>query len=239
MKIFAIADLHLSLNENINKSMEVFGEGWENYVERLKVSWLKAIKEEDIVLLPGDLSWGLKLDEAIDDLEWISKLPGTKIMVKGNHDLWWSGIKKLNELYDNMIFLQNDCYYIKEKDLAICGTRGWNLPATEEFTEQDLKIYNREKMRLKFSLDRAKALNAGHIITAMHYPPADSERKLIGFTEILEEYDVEACVYGHLHGMISYGKGIKGNYHGIEYRLVSLDYLGAVPKLIYDEELCL
>jgi predicted phosphohydrolase len=236
MKIFAIGDLHLSFDENVNKSMEIFGEGWENYETRLKEAWCDAVSEEDVVIVPGDLSWGLKLSEAMADLNWIHELPGQKVLLKGNHDLWWSRISYIKTLFDDMFFIQNDCYYAEEADTAICGTRGWILPGSEEFTEHDSRIYRREVMRLGFSLDAAKKTGAGRIIAAMHYPPADALSKQSEFTDLLEENGVSHCVYGHLHGQIAFGKGIKGEHGGTEYRLVSLDYLGARPKLILDTD---
>lgn len=234
MKIYAIADLHLSFDERIDKPMSVFGEGWDNYEERLKAAWTGMITEEDLVLLPGDLSWGLKVEEAIADLEWIHALPGRKVMVKGNHDLWWNKIGYLNSLYDDMYFLQNDAYPADDNGLMICGSRGWELPGSEDYDEHDQKIYDRELMRLEFSLKDAMQKGAKRIIASLHYPPADDRSRTSRVTELLEQYPVTDCVYGHLHGMQAFGKGIKGKQNGIEYSLISLDYLGAVPKLVYD-----
>jgi predicted phosphohydrolase len=234
LKIYAIADLHLSFDERIDKPMSVFGEGWDNYEERLKAAWTGMITEEDLVLLPGDLSWGLKVEEAIADLEWIHALPGRKVMVKGNHDLWWNKIGYLNSLYDDMYFLQNDAYPADDNGLMICGSRGWELPGSEDYDEHDQKIYDRELMRLEFSLKDAMQKGAKRIIASLHYPPADDRSRTSRVTELLEQYPVTDCVYGHLHGMQAFGKGIKGMHNGIEYSLISLDYLGAVPKLVYD-----
>lgn len=232
MKIYAIADLHLSMSENIDKPMSIFGAGWENYETRLKAAWEERITDEDVVILPGDLSWALKLEDALADFDWIHELPGRKILLKGNHDLWWSKINYLNTLYDDMTFLQNHCYYLEEQKLAICGTRGWVLPTMDEFKEHDRKIYKRELGRLKFSLDEAKAAGAERIIVALHYPPADVANTSSEFTELMHEYNVTDCVYGHLHGMMAFMKAIKDTHEDIDYKLVSLDYLGAVPKLI-------
>ncbi|NLY87920.1 MAG: serine/threonine protein phosphatase [Clostridiales bacterium] len=236
MKIFAIADLHLSLNESTNKPMGVFGEEWENHAERLKEAWGEIVSERDIVLIPGDISWALRLQEAMPDIEWIHSLPGIKILSKGNHDLWWSKIKYLNSLYEDVIFLQNESYYIESENIIICATRGWPYPGSDEYTKHDEKIYNREILRLKMGLDsaRKKAPDA-KIIVALHYPPAGQDGTETEFTKTLEEYGVWKCVYGHLHGQLAYGKGIKGEFRGVEYKLVSFDYLGAKPKLIYDD----
>lgn len=234
MKIFAISDFHLSFNENIDKPMHVFGTGWENHENRLKQAWLERVSTEDVVIVPGDISWGLKLDEAMDDLEWIHSLPGTKLISKGNHDLWWNKINHLNTLYDDIVFLQNDCYYIEELNTAIVATRGWPYPGSIEYSEHDEKMYRREILRLRMGLDaaKAKAPDDARIIVALHYPPSDATGIETEFTKILEEYGVSICLYGHLHGVNAFATGIKGEHNGINYMLVSIDYLSAVPKEI-------
>lgn len=237
MKIWAIGDPHLSFHENVNKPMDIFGFGWENHAERLKSAWIERVKDEDVVIIPGDISWGLKLEEAMDDIEWIHELPGTKLISKGNHDLWWSKISYLNSLYEDVVFLQNDAYYIEELNVVICATRGWPYPGSEEYSAHDEKIYRRELLRLQMSLEsaEAKAPNA-EIIAALHYPPSGSSCRPTEFTDLLEKYGVKQCVYGHLHGAVAYTRGPKGVYRGVEYKLVSMDYLGAKPKLIYESD---
>lgn len=237
MKIFAISDLHLSFGENIDKPMDKFGEGWEHHAERLKAAWEERISDGDIVLIPGDISWGLRLEEAVNDFEWLHSLPGIKIISKGNHDLWWSRIKYLNSLFDDIIFLQNDCYVPEIGNLVIVASRGWPYPGSEEYTEHDEKIYARELQRLRLGLEAAKAAAPdARIIACLHYPPSDPAGRQTGFTDILEEYGVWKCIYGHLHGYAAFGRGIKGELRGVEYQLVALDYLGAQPKLIYDSD---
>ncbi len=235
MSIYAIADLHLALDERIEKPMDIFGERWAHHEERVRENWLSLICEEDVVLIPGDISWGLKLDEAMEDLTWIHELPGKKVLIKGNHDLWWVSISRLNELYDDMTFLQNHCYItdVDDRKVAICGTRGWICPGMTGFDDHDNKIYERELIRLRFSLEEAKAAGADHIIAALHYPPTNDKKQTSGFTSVLEEYGVSKCVYGHLHGKDVFKNGLKGNMNGISYELVSLDYLECEPKLIY------
>lgn len=235
MKIFAISDLHLSFAENIDKPMDKFGTGWEHHAERLRTAWLELITDEDLVLIPGDISWGLKLEEAISDFDWLHTLPGIKIISKGNHDLWWGRIKYLNSLYDDIIFLQNDCYVPDCDNIVITASRGWPYPGSDEYTEHDEKIYAREIQRLQLGLEsaRSKAPDA-KIIACLHYPPSDPEGRETGFTELLEEFGVWKCIYGHLHGYAAFGRGIKGDLRGVNYQLVSLDYLGAQPKLIYE-----
>jgi uncharacterized protein len=268
MKIFALGDTHLSFNENIDKPMDVFGYGWENHTERLEKAWNEVVGEDDYVLIPGDLSWALKLEEALTDIEWIHNLKGKKIISKGNHDLWWSRINYLNTLYDDIVFLQNTSYYIREANVVCCATRGWPYPGAVEYSEHDEKIYRRELIRLRMGLDDARrqvekarkqlgdadeqAEVSGEqceqsegiqrqpedtrIIVALHYPPSDAKCKETEFTKILEEYGVSDCVYGHLHGAVAFESGPRGMYRGVNYSLVSIDYLGCKPKLIYDSD---
>ena len=237
MRIYAIGDLHLSTNENIDKPMDKFGPGWEGHPQSLEKAWREAVRDEDIVLVPGDISWALKIEEAMDDFEWIHNLPGLKILSKGNHDLWWSRIKYLNSLYDDIVFLQNDCYAVDDCDIVIAASRAWPYPGSDEYTEHDEKIYARELQRMRMGLDAAKkARPEARIIACLHYPPSGADGRETEFTKILEEYKVWKCIYGHLHGMPAFERGIKGTVRGVEYSLVSLDYIGAKPKLIFDSE---
>lgn len=230
MSIYAIADLHLSFDERIDKPMDIFGSQWENHAERLKENWIKTVTDEDIVIIPGDISWALVKDEAYKDIEWIHNLPGKKVITKGNHDLWWTGITKLNKLYDDVYFLQNTIY--EAEGVAICGSRGWLCPGYDGFTEQDEKIYRRELLRLEASLEMAKKAGFEEIIGVLHYPPTNDKFQKSGFTELFEKYGVKTVIYGHLHGKDSYKHGLQANYNGVNYSLVSLDYLDACPKLI-------
>ena len=264
MKIYALGDTHLSFNENIDKPMDVFGYGWENHTERLEKAWNEVVGEDDYVLIPGDLSWALKLEEALTDIEWIHNLNGKKIISKGNHDLWWSRINYLNTLYDDIVFLQNTSYYIREANVVCCATRGWPYPGAVEYSEHDEKIYRRELIRLRMGLDDARRKIAearkqsgdvgeqgeqtegsgvgddrtkdARLIVALHYPPSDAKCKETEFTKLLEEYGVSDCVYGHLHGAVAFESGPRGMYRGVNYSLVSIDYLGCKPKLIYDSD---
>lgn len=232
MNIFAIGDLHLSFDENIEKPMDIFGPRWENHHERLKARWEETVAESDLVLIPGDISWGLKPEEALADLKWIHGLPGRKVITKGNHDLWWTSITKLNKLYEDMTFLQNRSFDAGD-GVFICGSRGWICPGTDGFDAHDRKIYERELLRLAFSLKEAKSRDAKTIIAALHYPPTNDKMQGSSFTQLLEEYGVKTCVYGHLHGRDAFKNGLQGVLNGVEYRLVSLDYLEGKPKLIY------
>lgn len=241
MKIFAIGDLHLSFGENIEKPMDIFGGQWVGHTEKLYKNWNEIITEDDVVIICGDISWGLRLDEAKADLEWIHNLPGKKILFKGNHDLWWQSISKLNKLYEDgtMKFTQNQCTLVEDPETgiktAICGTRGWICPGTEGFSEHDRKIYDRELLRLKFSLEEGKKSGADQIIGVLHYPPTNDSKAGSGFTDLMSEYGVKTCVYGHLHGKEAFKKGIQSTLNGVTYKLVSLDYVEGMPKQIFPE----
>ena len=231
MNIFAIGDVHLSLDERIQKPMDVFGPRWENHAERLRENWLQTVGEDDLVIICGDISWGLRLEEAMADLLFLDSLPGEKIITKGNHDLWWNSVSKLNQISEGMTFLQNKAYMLPD-GRAICGTRGWICPGTDGFDSHDQKIYEREILRLKLSLDDAVNQGAKGIIASLHYPPSNDKFQPSGFTDTLEEYGVKTCVYGHLHGKDAFKNGYKGVWNGVEYKLVSLDYIEAKPLKI-------
>lgn len=229
MSIYAIADLHLSFTAE--KPMDIYGGEWVNHTERIRRNWEEMIRAEDTVILSGDSSWALRLEEAKTDLKWISELPGKKILIKGNHDLWWNSVNKLNALFENMFFLQNNFY--EAEGWAICGSRGWICPGDDEFTAQDEKIYLRELGRLRLSLDgAAKAGYEGRIIGAIHFPPAGDSLGRSGFTDLFREYGVKKVVYGHLHGKDAYGNGLKGTRNNVEYILTSTDYLKCMPLKI-------
>ena len=229
--IYAIGDVHLSLDERIKKPMDVFGPKWENHAERLRDNWVSKVKPEDLVIICGDISWGLKLEEAMADLLFLDGLPGHKIITKGNHDLWWGSVSKLNNISDGMTFLQNTAY-VDEEGTAIVGTRGWICPGTDGFDAHDQKIYDREQIRLRLSLEDAVGKGAKKIIASLHYPPSNDRFEESGFTRLLEEFGVSTCVYGHLHGKDAFKNGYKGIWNGVEYKLVSLDYVEASPVLI-------
>lgn len=231
MKIFALSDPHLSMSESVDKPMEVFGENWKDHYIKIKEGWLDCVAEDDAVIVPGDISWALKFEDAMADLAWIDALPGRKIMLRGNHDLWWASISKLNSLFDNMDFIQNDCRVVG--DIAICGSRGWNIPgASAEWTEHDDKIYAREQLRLEMSLKAAAASGAGRIFAAMHYPPLDRSGASNGFTDLLEKYGVERVIYGHVHGADAKKYAFNGEKNGIRYMLTACDQIGFRPVLI-------
>lgn len=223
MKIFSISDLHLSINSN--KPMDIFGPVWEDSFEKIKQDWEKKVDDQDIVLMCGDLSWALKLEDAVQDINMLDNLKGKKIIIKGNHDFWWQGITALrNVLPKNFFALQNDA--IKIENFVFCGTRGWLIPEGKFDTEENQKIYNREVERLKLSLDNMKRLkqNGDKVVCLMHYPPFLQNEQSTKFTELFESYGVDIVVFGHIHKNLS-GYKFKTTINGIRYYLTSCDLL--------------
>lgn len=202
MALYAISDLHLALNTD--KPMDIFGEKWRNHHEKIKENWNNKITEEDTVLIAGDISWSMKSDESKDDLDWIDALPGKKIIIKGNHDYWWGSISKLNKMYENTKFIQNN--FFTYKDWAICGSRGWICEGSDKFTQKDKKIFDREQIRLRLSLEEAKKAGHEKIICMVHYPPTNEKFEDSAFINIFKEFGVNKVIYGHLHGMALKGK---------------------------------
>lgn len=232
MSIFVISDLHLSFFPGSDKPMDVFGTRWFDHAQRLARSWRKTVGEGDTVVIPGDISWALKLEEAKYDLDWLDALPGQKILLKGNHDLWWTGITKLNQMYEDIRFLQND--YAEAEGWLICGTRGWLTPDSDDFKAEDEKIYRRELLRLESSLKKASQVRGEGqtIIGVLHYPPVSDAGRFSGFQQLFEDFGVKDVYYGHIHGEEGFRGSIQGEYHGINYHLVSLDYLQCQPLRI-------
>lgn len=227
MSLFAISDLHLALNED--KPMDIFGDMWYMHHEKIKKNWIEKIKDDDTVLIAGDISWSMNIEDGFEDLKWIHELPGRKIIIKGNHDYWWCSISKLNALYDDMDFIQNN--FFSYKDYAICGTRGWINSEGENAKEHDKKIYRRELIRLKLSLDQAVKSGFKKIIVMMHYPPTNEKFEPSQFTQIFKEYGVEKVIYGHLHGP-SLKNVLEGNVDETEYIMTSCDYIEFNPVKI-------
>lgn len=230
MKVFAISDLHLSAS--VDKPMNIFGGAWDNYWEVIKNNWRKHISDDDIVLIAGDISWAMYLSEAEPDIRDIQSLPGYKVIIKGNHDYWWSSVSQIRALLDDKTFvLQNDS--VKIGNYVVFGTRGWNCP-DKNWSEQDEKIYKREGERLKLAIKSAqsKLLDGDTLIGMMHYPPFNVKREDSIFTEIFEQSEVRTVVYGHLHGKQSRvaPKVIK---NGVEYHLTSCDQINNIPTRIF------
>lgn len=228
MKVFAIGDLHLS--GAVDKPMDIFGPAWEQHARRIEYAWRDLVSEEDLVLLPGDFSWAMRLDEAQVDFAFLHALPGAKVMIRGNHDYWWNSVSKVRALLPSSIYvIQNDS--ISFGDVHVAGTRGWICPGSAGFEQDDQKIYDREVGRLAMSLARLPA--SGRRIAMLHYPPFNESRAPSGFTEKLEAAGVEALLYGHLHGK-SCRNAFEGERNGVRYHLVSADHIGFAPKLILE-----
>lgn len=232
MKIFAISDLHLS--NNCDKPMDIFGGNWENYTEKIEANWKSKISDEDIVLIAGDISWAMKLEEATSDLEWIDKLSGKKIIIKGNHEYWWKSISAVRSILPSSIMaIQNDS--IKIGKFVFCGTRGWTVPETGKvLADEDMKIYKREVERLKLTLVSAKNLleNGDKLVCMIHFPPFGGERTETEFTKLFEEYGVETVVFGHIHGKTNCPKIWEHN--GVKYYFTSTDHIDNDPVLLYE-----
>lgn len=226
MALFAIADMHLSIGEN--KKMDKF-RGWENYEQRLRDNWMSIIKEDDTVVIAGDISWAMKLSDTLSDFEFLHSLPGKKILMKGNHDYWWSTKKKMDDWlmqcgFDDMSILFNNAY--EYDDYAICGTRGWSYdcPADEQ------TVLLREVGRLEASIEAGMALGKEPLVF-LHYPPVYGDYVCEEIMEVLVRRGIKRCWYGHLHGAAR-GKAVIGNVDGIEMTLISADHMGFFPKLI-------
>lgn len=228
MALYALGDTHLSFGSN--KPMDVFGSGWTNHVERLRQGFAQ-IKDDDTVVLCGDLSWGMSLEEAKEDFAFLNSLPGKKLLLKGNHDYWWTTAAKMERFFrengfDTLSILHNNCGFYS--DIALCGTRGWFYE--EDRGAHSAKIFNRELMRLEASL---KAGGEREKLCFLHYPPVYQGYRCGEIMQLLERYDVKLCCYGHLHGG-SHRLAVCGLVNGVDYQLVSGDYLGFCPKKIID-----
>lgn len=221
MNIYSISDFHLSINSP--KPMDIFGEKWVDYIDSIFDDWKKKVKAKDVVLLCGDFSWAMKLQEALYDFKLFKDMPGTIIMIRGNHDYWWQSITNLRVLVPkNFILLQNDC--VKIGDYIFTGTRGWNIPEGKYNTEYDRKIYQRELLRLEMSLISASKIanNNEKIISLIHYPPFSLSKKETEYTKLFEKYNVYKVIFGHLHGKVD-DRYLRQNINGIEYYLSSCD----------------
>lgn len=224
MKVFAISDLHLSGSQN--KPMDVFGEKWKDYTNTITENWNKCVSDGDVVVIAGDISWAMRLEDAKADLDWIDGLPGIKIILRGNHDYWWSSLTRVRSAAGRIHVVQNDAHKIG--DYIFCGSRGWLLPGTKGFKADDAKIYTRELLRLKLSLDAAKRLqnNNEKIIVAMHFPPLDSVPDK-GYEELFVQYGIDTVIYGHIHGA-RVDTPIR-EINGIKYYITSCDLLNFDP----------
>jgi predicted phosphohydrolase len=227
LMIYAIGDLHLSFSTN--KPMKVFGDNWYNHYNKIKKDWEAKVTDEDLVLIPGDISWAMKLSEAQKDMDFITKLPGRKMLTRGNHDYWWSSLNKVSNMFRDLEFIQNNS--IIYNNIAICGTRGWICPNQTKFTKDDEKLYKREVNRLEIALNSIKQ-SVDSIYVMTHFPPTNDILESSEFTRLYEKYNVDKVIYGHLHGKKSFKMGLQGIRNNVEYILVSCDYLDFKLKLI-------
>lgn len=223
MAIYAIADLHLSGNPP-TKPMNLFSPSWQNHWSKISSDWQSRVNADDWIILAGDISWGMKWAETEPDLQAVAELPGRKVVIRGNHDYWWSTVGKMSRLADpSLLFLQNS--FVAAGETAICGSRGWMTPADPFFTDADETIYQREAQRIRLSLESARSAGYGKIILALHFPPARHLTEDNLFTRLLGEYAVETCVFGHLHAE-SADTAPVGNINGAACQLVACDALG-------------
>jgi len=228
MALYAIGDLHLSLGTD--KPMDVFGGGWSNYIEKIRAGF-STLGSDDVCVLCGDTSWGISFEESLEDFKFINELPGKKIILKGNHDYWWSTVKKMTEFFEhngimNTEILNNNCFFYEGS--AICGTRGWILE-DEADAAHHAKITARETGRLRASLQAAGG--AEEKLCFFHYPPRMKDTISDEIIAVMKEFNVKKCWYGHLH---SYGHrlAVRGETDGIHYEMVSADYIDFVPQRI-------
>lgn len=238
MSVFVMSDLHLSTNNTL-KSMDVFGARWRDYHKKIETNWKSVVGENDTVIIPGDISWGSSLPDSLADIKFLDSLPGNKIISKGNHDFWWATVSKINTYFEEnelstLKVLYNDAICVE--DYIITGTRGWfsepSLQNTVQKTDYN-KIINRESIRLKLALEKAKLLNESHgkeIIAFFHFPPLWKDFCDDATFDMLSEYGVKKCYFGHIHGC--YNIPQKNIYRGIELNMISADYLNFIPKLL-------
>lgn len=229
MKYFAISDLHISTTAD--KPMDVFGAGWENYLEKIIADWKRKVGSDDVVFIAGDLSWAMQLSNAVIDLSLFAPLPGKKVVIRGNHDYWWKSLSRVREALPEFIFLQNDA--IKIGNVVVCGSRGWTVEGSSDFTEEDKKLYNREGERLTLALNAAEKLRkeGDKLVVLIHYPPFNVKRENSIYTDLFEKHGVNAVIYGHLHGK-DCRSDLYWNKNGIDYYLTSCDKLGNELKEI-------
>lgn len=233
MALYAIADPHLALG--VDKPMAIFGTHWHDHTAHLRRHWLEMIQPQDTVLIPGDISWALQLEDALPDLQFLDALPGTKILSRGNHDYWWTSLAKLEAFcrksrLTSLRFLRNNAFLVEDR-FIICGTRGWILPDDPDFKRDDEKIYLREIGRLRLSLESAVQLDRPDCqrIACLHFPPFGRSRQPTGLTDLLRDFHVSHCVFGHIHADLpAYSEpGIQ--LDGVRYTLAAADRLSFKP----------
>lgn len=231
MNVYAIGDLHLSTNSD--KPMDVFGRHWEGHFEKIKKDWREKVKDDDVVLIPGDISWAMKLEDALPDLQALAPLPGKKVFVRGNHDYWWSGITRLRDHApdETFYFLQTDA--VRIDGFVFVGSRGWSCPGSPDYTAQDEKLYRREAQRFALAFDHANRLrqDGDQTVALIHYPPFNAKQESSLFTALFEEKKVDKVVFGHIHGAVYFP--VRTTKNGVEYHLTSCDKTAFTLTKIY------
>lgn len=233
MKLYAFSDFHLS-GDPPTKPMDIFGSHWKNHREKIVNAWLETIQPEDTVILAGDLSWAMRISDAISDLKMLGHLPGRKIIVRGNHDYWWDTVTKMTAMTDGAFeFLHNSAIDIG--GVALAGTRGWISETSPKLTEKDKPIIAREEGRLLRSLAMAEKMHTKRIMAVLHYPPFDELRRPSHMISLMKEHHVTDCIYGHIHGAPNF-VNLPDTLSGIKLHLTSADYLDFKPHYICDLE---
>ena len=237
MSIFALADLHLALS-NPEKSMDVFGSRWEGYIDRVRDNWINTVTDADTVLIPGDISWATYVDKAEEDFRFISELPGQKLLSRGNHDFWWTTMRKMEEYFaekgfTNLQFVRTNV--IEADGCLISGTRGWMIESRDSLEGSDnRKIYERERLRIQMCVDKLNEVDPDHSrkhILMIHYPPITAKLEFTDFAQLIADGGVDICVYGHLHGK-AHKKAFEGDFGGAKFICSSADYVEFCPVKI-------
>ena len=241
MSLYVISDLHLSTNETTNKSMEKFGTKWKDYHQKLEKNFKAIINDDDTVVIPGDISWAMTLEEAKNDFKFLESLPGTKIIGKGNHDFWWSTATKIYSFFEeneihSIKLLHNNAYLLE--DCIVCGSRGWFYDEKQQKTVGDVdyeKIVAREAQRLEISLTEAMKLKAENaalpVLVFLHFPPVYADCVCDKILDVLKKFEIENCFYGHIHNNYSIPRHFE--YDGISFTMVAADYLNFAPMPIF------
>lgn len=228
MSLFVIADLHLSFGTN--KPMDIF-HGWNDYEKRLEKNWRNLITDNDTVVIPGDISWAMKLQETYNDFKFIHNLPGKKLLLKGNHDYWWDTRRKMENYLKENGFNSIEIVFNSAKAVegfAVCGTRGWFYDAE---ADSDKRVLNREVGRLRTSINEAMKTGLEPVVF-LHYPPVFADQRCDDILNVLKEYNIKKCYYGHLHGSNVTKKAVTGDFEGINFKLISSDYIKFMPVLV-------
>ncbi len=235
-RIWAISDLHLSLARPRDQTR--YGIVWKDHVARIRAAWLQRVAPDDIVLLPGDLSWAHSPHQVRPDIDWIAALPGRKILARGNHDFWWKKLEQVRQqlLPPGILAVQGSC--VQLDGVIICGTMGHIAPNDPYFQQHKLKSYRRELHWLRQALQMAQVerMNGQPVILMLHYPPYTSTGQASGFTDVIREYRPEVCVYGHLHFASEWAAAITGEREGTRYHLVAADYMDMTPRCVWPPE---